>query len=256
MRPAAAIVEIQRETVTRQVKDLGSTASGTHRELMEMEKEKEKEKEIKLNEVTMIAESCETFVSLEDFGQTNLSKKKLLLHSCCGPCSTAVIERLLPDYHVTVFFYNPNITDREEYERRKETQLSFIKQYNEKIDAVDHIAFLEGAYDPQRFYEAAAGLEAEPEGGKRCQMCFWLRLCETARQAREGGFETFGTTLTVSPHKDYDVITMIGAEVAARFGVGWLDMDFKKKAGFQRSIELSKKYNLYRQRFCGCEYSK
>jgi len=220
---------------------------------------------VKTNENCMKANGntvCESikgtneFILMSDFSQLDLSKKKLLLHSCCGPCSTAVIERLIPDYHITIFFYNPNITDGEEYEKRKATQLEFIKRYNGKIDAIDKIAFLEGNYNPEYFYELTKDLESEPEGGKRCEKCFWLRLSETAKCAKRGGFETFATTLTISPHKNYEIITLIGAELAQRYGVGYLDMDFKKKAGFQRSIELSRKYNLYRQSFCGCKYTK
>lgn len=185
-----------------------------------------------------------------------VSKNRLLLHSCCGPCSTACIERVLPDYKVTVFFYNPNITDREEYEKRKESQIKFINLYNEKLPEEDRVEFIEGEYMPEEFFEAARGLEAEPEGGARCTECFKLRLERTAQAAYRTGNNLFGTTLTVSPHKNYNLVSAIGCELANKYGLEFLDLDFKKKAGFQRSIQMSKEYGLYRQNYCGCEFSK
>lgn len=183
-------------------------------------------------------------------------KRKLLLHSCCGPCSTSVIERLAEKYDITLFFFNPNITDPIEYEKRKSAQLQFIQRYNQDRPAKAPIGFLEGNYDVSRFYQAAEGLESEPEGGKRCAKCFEFRLAETADHASRLGFDCFGTTLSVSPHKNYALISQIGGRMADASGVTFLDEDFKKKAGFQRSIELSKLYELYRQDYCGCEYSK
>ena len=183
-------------------------------------------------------------------------KKTVLLHSCCGPCSTACIERLLPDYKVTIFFYNPNITDRDEYEKRKAAQIQFIDAYNEHLPEEDKVSFIEGEYLPEDFFEVCSGYSNEPEGGKRCEKCFWLRLERTAVAALKTGNELFGTTLTVSPHKNYPLISAIGCELATKYGLEFLDIDFKKKAGFQRSIELSKEYGLYRQNYCGCEYSK
>ncbi len=184
------------------------------------------------------------------------AKRRLLLHSCCGPCSTACIERLLPDYKVTIFYYNPNITDPEEYEKRKANQIRFISMYNEEIPEEDRVEFIEGEFLPEDFFKAAEGLEDCPEGGERCTECFKLRLDRTARAALETGHGIFGTTLTVSPHKNYQLISAIGTQLAEVYGLEFLDMDFKKKAGFQRSIELSKKYELYRQNYCGCEFSK
>ena len=188
--------------------------------------------------------------------QETTEKRRILLHSCCGPCSTACIERLLPDYKVTIFFYNPNITDREEYVKRKENQIKFIEAYNEDIPEEDKVIFIEGEYLPEDFFDVAKGLEDCPEGGERCTECFELRLDRTAKAAMVMGYPIFGTTLTVSPHKNYQLISAIGTQLAEIYELEFLDIDFKKKAGFQRSIELSKKYGLYRQNYCGCEFSK
>lgn len=185
-----------------------------------------------------------------------VSKNTLLLHSCCGPCSTACIERLIDTYKITVFFYNPNITDRDEYEKRKSSQIKFIEKYNEKLDDDNKIEFIEGEYLPEEFFHVSEGFEQEPEGGARCTECFRLRLERTAQAAIRTGNTLFGTTLTVSPHKNYTLISAIGCELANKYKIEFLDMDFKKKAGFQRSIQLSKEYGLYRQNYCGCEFSK
>ena len=195
-------------------------------------------------------------IIVKDEAGLKVSKNRLLLHSCCGPCSTACIERLLPDYNVTVFFYNPNITDREEYEKRKEAQLKFINLYNEKLSDKDKIQFIEGEYLPEEFYDVASEYASEPEGGVRCTECFKLRLERTAQAALRTGNTVFGTTLTVSPHKNYNLISAIGWELSVKYNLEFLDMDFKKKAGFQRSIQMSKDYGLYRQNYCGCEFSK
>ncbi len=197
-----------------------------------------------------------TEVFIKEEPAAAVTKNRLLLHSCCGPCSTACIERVIGDYKITVFFYNPNITDREEYERRKEAQIKFINSYNQKLEKEDKIEFIEGEYMPDEFYSAAAGLESEPEGGARCTECFKLRLERTAQAALRTGNNIFGTTLTVSPHKNYNLVSAIGCELAQKYGIEFLDMDFKKKAGFQRSIQMSKEYGLYRQNYCGCEFSK
>lgn len=186
-------------------------------------------------------------------------KKKMLLHSCCGPCSTAVIERLIEEYEVTVFFFNPCITEREEYERRKKNQIFFIEKYNEdnkNLKDFKEVKFIEGDYYPKDYLNVVKGLEEEKEGGKRCEACFKQRLKETAKYAKKAGFQIFTTTLTVSPHKSFDVISNIGKEVEKIENVLYFDGNFKKKAGFQRSIELSKKYELYRQNYCGCIFSK
>lgn len=199
------------------------------------------------------ARADDTFVSFGD-PEKQVEKPELLLHSCCGPCSTAVIERLAPDYNITVFYYNPCITDKDEYELRKENQIKFIDAFNQKNDA--KIGFIEGEYEPDEFYKLTTGFSNEPEGGARCPICFKMRLAKTAMTAKHIGIGLFATTLTVSPHKNYPLISAIGFEVANENGVEFLDMDFKKRAGFQRSIELSREYKLYRQDYCGCQYSK
>lgn len=189
------------------------------------------------------------------FGESE-EKPGLLLHSCCGPCSTAVVERLVEEYNVTVFFYNPCITDENEYQKRKTAQLRFIEQYNMENMGKTVVHFKEGSYRPKEFFRLTEGLEEEPEGGARCRVCFRQRLEKTAEEAKLSGYDYFGTTLTVSPHKDYSAISEIGRDIALKYCLSFLDMDFKKKDGFRRSIELSAKYGLYRQNYCGCKYSK
>ena len=176
-------------------------------------------------------------------------RPRLLLHSCCGPCSSAVIERLAPYFDLTVFYFNPNIHPFTEYQKRLETQAALVK-------AMGGAVLIAGDYEPQRFFEAVKGLEEEPEGGERCTVCFRLRLEETARRAAEGGFDYFCTTLSVSPHKDADRLNAICRELAGQYGVAALPADFKKKDGYKRSLELSKAYGLYRQNDCGCVFSK
>lgn len=184
------------------------------------------------------------------------TKPTLLLHSCCGPCSTSVIERLAPDYDITIFFYNPCITDVVEYEKRKASQIKFIDDFNMTSSDTRQICFLEGKYDPEEFYRLTTGYEEEPEGGRRCTICFRQRLEQTACKAKSTGHNIFTTTLTVSPHKNYLLVSQIGKELAEKYGIEFLDLDFKKKAGFQRSIQLSKEHGLYRQNYCGCPYSR
>ena len=188
--------------------------------------------------------------------ETETVKKTLLLHSCCGPCSTACIERVLPDWKVTIFYFNPCITDPEEYEKRKAAQIQFLSAYNQQIPEEDHVDFIEGDYDPDSYFKLVEGYEEEPEGGARCTLCFQQRLEAAARFAKSEGYYAFGTTLTVSPHKNYPLISAIGNQMSRDFQVEFLDLDFKKKAGFQRSIQMSKEYDLYRQNYCGCSYSK
>lgn len=184
-------------------------------------------------------------------------KKRLLLHSCCGPCSSACIERLAAEYDITVFYFNPCITDEAEYERRKENQIRLIEGMNQdRPEEAGEIRYVEGAYDPDEYLRLVKGLEREPEGGARCAVCFRQRLRGAAEYANANGFGLFTTTLTVSPHKSFPVITKIGEEEAARAGVSYLPVDFKKKDGFRRSVELSKQYGLYRQNYCGCEFSR
>lgn len=196
------------------------------------------------------------FISLEDMNEVRKIKPSILLHSCCGPCSTAVVERLSGRFDVTIFFYNPNITDLDEYDKRRKAQLEFIDQYNDRVDAGDRVSYLEGPYEPKVFLEAVKGLEQEPEGSRRCTECFRLRLEKTVETARMSGFDTFGTTLSVSPHKNFELIYKLGMQLGVRYGLAFLGEDFKKQGGYQRSVELSKEYRLYRQRFCGCSFSE
>lgn len=195
------------------------------------------------------------FISMEDINDVRLKRPSILLHSCCGPCSTAVVERLSGRFDITIFFYNPNITDQDEYEKRRMAQLEFIEKYNTRINSRDRIAYLEGPYEPKRFETAVTGLEQEPEGGRRCTPCFQLRLEKAAETARMSGFDTFSTTLTVSPYKNFELIYKLGMQLGMRYGLTFLGEDFKKQGGYQRSIELSRQYNLYRQHFCGCSFS-
>ena len=176
-------------------------------------------------------------------------RPRLLLHSCCGPCSSAVIERLAPHFDLTVYYFNPNIQPEEEYRRRLATQ-------RQLVEALGGAVLVEGEYDPDVFLAAVKGLEAVPEGGKRCTACFRLRLAATARRAAEGGFDFFCTTLSVSPHKDAARLNAISEEMAAAYGVRALPADFKKREGYKRSLELSKEFDLYRQDYCGCLFSK
>ena len=172
---------------------------------------------------------------------------RLLLHCCCAPCASYVIEYLSPYFDITVLFYNPNIRPRAEYDKRRAELLRLLA-------CVSHPHPKEGncGYDGDSFEAVAAELWDEPEGGRRCLACFDLRLDETARRAREGGFDYFATTLTVSPHKDAAAINDIGAKAADKHGVNYLRSDFKKRGGYNRSIELSRQFGLYRQTYCGC----
>lgn len=177
---------------------------------------------------------------------------RLLLHSCCAPCSSYVLEYLSRYFDITVFYYNPNISPREEYEKRVLEQRRLI----ENLPVERRITFVAGEYEPERFYEMAKGLETEPEGGRRCFGCYRLRLTEAARLAKEGGYDYFTTTLTISPLKNAGKLNEIGEELAAIYEVEHLPSDFKKKNGYKRSVELSGEYGLYRQDYCGCVFSK
>ena len=177
---------------------------------------------------------------------------RLLLHSCCAPCSSYVLEYLSQYFSITVFYYNPNITDSEEYRRRVEEQKRLIGEMPVKYP----VSFLEGEYDPRAFTEIARGLEQVPEGGERCFRCYALRLEKTAQLAREREYDYFTTTLTISPLKNAQKLIEIGEQMAEKYGCRFLNSDFKKKNGYKRSTELSKEYGLYRQDYCGCIYSK
>ena len=189
-------------------------------------------------------------------------KPTMLLHSCCGPCSTAVIERLVDRYDLTVYFYDPNITNEGEYEKRLDTEKKFINEYNKYLrekngdDSGMTVKLIEGEYDPENYLMAVKGLEEEPENGDRCTKCFEVRMRKTAEEAEKLGFENFATTLSVSPHKNTDKINKIGYELEKEFKPAFLDESFKKKDGFKRSTELSKEYGLYRQNYCGCIFSE
>lgn len=174
------------------------------------------------------------------------SGKKLLLHSCCAPCSSSVLEMLMPKIDVTVFYYNPNIMPVAEYEHRLSEQ--------KRLCDILGVKLIVGKYDEDAYLRAVKGYEDAPEGGVRCGKCFELRLYETAKVALSEGFDFFCTTLTVSPHKNAQIINDVGNEIASQTGVKFLPSDFKKKNGYLRSIELSKKYGLYRQGYCGCRF--
>ena len=182
--------------------------------------------------------------------------RRLFLHSCCAPCPSYCLEYLRQYFDITVFYYNPNITFPEEYRHRVEEQKRLIGEMNARLDSCGRISFVEGAYEPARFLEAARGLEDCPEGGERCFACYALRLSEAARTAAEGGYDYFTTTLSISPLKNAEKLNAIGEAAGERYGVRYLPSDFKKKGGYQRSIELSREYGLYRQDYCGCVFSK
>ncbi len=175
----------------------------------------------------------------------------LLLHSCCAPCSSYVLEYLSRYFRITVFYYNPNIYPEEEYRMRVREQQAFIQRF----PAVHPIAFAEGAYDTECFYALAKGLEHVPEGGERCFRCYELRLREAGLFAKAHGFDYFTTTLSISPLKNAAKLNEIGERLAEELGVAYLFSDFKKKNGYQRSTELSREYGMYRQDYCGCVYS-
>ena len=178
--------------------------------------------------------------------QSQNHKKKLLLHSCCAPCSSYVLAYLTQYFDITVFYYNPNILPEEEYQKRLSEQKRLLKE------AYAGVQLIEGNYEPEVFYEMARGMEQESEGGARCFRCYELRLRETARMAKENGYDYFATTLSISPHKNAAKLNEIGERIAAEYGIAHLPSDFKKKDGYKQSIELSKTYQLYRQGYCGC----
>lgn len=176
----------------------------------------------------------------------------LLLHACCAPCSSYCLEYLSKYFNIRVFYYNPNITEKSEYEYR----LSEEKRLISMMKFVHPVKIIESNYNTLDFFEIAKGYEKEPEGAKRCERCFRLRLSESAKKAKEIGADFFTTTLTISPLKDAQLLNQIGYECAKKYGVNWLCSDFKKKEGYKRSIVLSEEYSLYRQNYCGCVFSK
>ncbi len=178
-------------------------------------------------------------------------RPRLLMHSCCAPCTSAVLERVVPRFDVTLLYFNPNIMPRSEYERRAAEYPKLLRAAG--LESAVDIIYCD--YDDSVYLAAVKGLDNEPEGGSRCTVCYGLRLSETAKRAAEGGFDYFCTTLTVSPHKDARRINDIGAALSERTGVKWLWSDFKKRDGYLRSIRLSQEYGLYRQNYCGCVFS-
>ena len=179
-------------------------------------------------------------------------KKKLLLHSCCGPCSSYVISYLTDYFDITILYYNPNIYPYDEYLKRKQEQIKLINE----IDCSNNLDIMDCDYDNDLYEKCIIGLENEPERGNRCMVCYNLRMEKTAKMAKEYNYDYFCTTLSVSPYKNAEWINEIGEKLQNKYNVNWLYSDFKKKDGYKQSILLSKKYNLYRQDYCGCIYSK
>lgn len=177
---------------------------------------------------------------------------RLFLHACCAPCSSYVTEYLSEYFDITVFFYNPNITEYEEYLKRKSELIRFISEMKFK----NPVSFIDGDYSPEAFFEISKGREELCEGGARCFDCYLLRLEKTAVMAKQENYDYFCTTLSVSPHKNSQKLNEIGGQLSEKYGIKYLFSDFKKRNGYKRSIELSAQYNLYRQNYCGCIYSK
>ena len=178
------------------------------------------------------------------------SLPRLCLHACCAPCSSSVVEQLCEHFDITILYYNPNIWPQEEYRQRADEIDRFIHQL-----AKPNVRVVEDRYDPAEFYQAVKGLEDEPERGRRCTVCYRQRMERAAQWAKENGCEWFCTTLSISPHKDAKRINSIGRDLEAKYGVRHLPNDFKKRNGFKRSLELSAQYGMYRQDYCGCEFS-
>lgn len=170
------------------------------------------------------------------------------MHACCAPCAVYPLRLLQDRFHVTLFFYGPNIHPKEEYKKRLESARQMAERLEVLLQEID--------YDTANWFAMAKGLEKEPEGGSRCIVCYKMRLTKTALFAKENGYRYFGTTLTLSPHKPADIINPIGEEIAQRYGLFFLSEDFKKQDGFKKSCEMSREYGLYRQRYCGCEFAR
>lgn len=177
-----------------------------------------------------------------------MKREKLLLHVCCGPCSTSVVEKLMPQYDITLFYYNPNTMPFEEFDRR----LNELKKYNSLSG--NNLKIIVPEYENELFLQFAKNLQHQKEGEERCQLCFNLRLTKTANYAKSNVYDCFATTLSVSPYKNLNQINKIGNNLSQNLGIRFLDFDFKLDGGYKRSIELSKKYNLYRQNYCGCKF--
>lgn len=194
----------------------------------------------------------ELFLKELEQNKKEKKKKKLLLHACCAPCSSAVLELLNAYFDITIFYYNPNISPKEEYEKRIEEEKKLLNTYPFERS----VRLMVTPYDTRPFFQIAKGLEEEKERGKRCYLCYQLRLEETVKKAKEENFDYFATTLSISPYKNSDWLNEIGESLSKKYGVKYLYADFKKRNGYKRSIELSKEYGLYRQDYCGCIYSK
>lgn len=208
------------------------------------------EKHKKMNNIKRNYQKEMEAVLLEN--QKNEKVPTLLLHSCCAPCSSYVLEYLSQYFYITVYYYNPNIYPEEEYHKRVAEQQEFIRRFPLQHE----VKFIEGKFDTESFYEMAKELEQEKEGGARCFGCYRLRLLETAKQAAKEGFDYFTTTLSISPLKNAEKLNEIGEHLAEEYQVRYLSSDFKKKNGYKRSVEISKEYDMYRQYYCGCVYSK
>lgn len=192
---------------------------------------------------------------MEEIISKNVAEGKtpsVLLHSCCAPCSSHVISTLTPYFDITILYYNPNIEPFEEYEKRKQEEIRFIKEFPNQ----NKLTIIDCDHDNELFHETIKGLEKEKEGGARCIKCYYLRLDKTAQLAKEKNFNYFATTLTVSPLKNSQKLNEIGEYLSKKYNINYLYSDFKKKEGYKHSIELSKQFNLYRQDYCGCTYSK
>ena len=200
-----------------------------------------------MNEINYNLKQLEIIKALQEKGE----KPKLLLHSCCAPCSSSCLERLVPYFMVDVFYYNPNITNSDEYYKRLNEQKRFcFEVYGESVNVID------GRYDISDYLTAISGKEEAKEGGERCKVCYTLRLEETAKTAKNNGYDYFTTTLSVSPHKNAKWLNEIGEKLSEIYGVNYLYADFKKGGGYLRSTQLSKQHNLFRQDYCGCDFSK
>lgn len=207
-----------------------------------------------MNQINYQKELDKLLEKLEERRAEEKNAPTLFLHSCCAPCSSYVLEYLCRFFQITVFYYNPNISFTEEYRKRAAEQKRLIEAYNAEKKG-HRIQIVEGDYEPDRFLETVRGLEKCPEGGERCFRCYELRLRKTAKQAAEGKFDYFCTTLSISPLKNAGKLNEIGLALSAECGVSWLPSDFKKRNGYRRSIELSAEYGLYRQNYCGCAFS-
>ena len=200
-----------------------------------------------MNKINYALRMGEIIVRHGNAGET----PRLLLHSCCAPCSSSTLEQLTDHFLVAVYYYNPNIFPEKEYRRRADEQIRFLGEIRPK----NPVSFIEGEYHPECFRRISVGLEQEPEGGARCTACYELRLRSAGEAARAGGFDYFSTTLSVSPHKDAARLNEIGGRLAEEYGVPYLFSDFKKRNGYLRSIRLAQEYGLYRQEYCGCQFS-